>query len=172
MRSEGTGSVSEIQAIQGKTVTGADRDGNGAEEITACFSKDDLRLLFANVQGNASVFVTFEGDLILGGKFRAVLDVGVIGTGGGLLASVSPNPLNPEATLTFVTSAPGPVRVSLFDLAGRLVRVLSDAETPEGLQRVRIDGRGVGGERLASGVYFYKVETPQGAAVGRVAILR
>src|SRR5207247_8641884 len=48
----------------------------------------------------------------------------VVNTGGGLAVFLSPNPLNPVATLTFTTSKAGRVSVSIFDLQGRLVRTL------------------------------------------------
>jgi len=173
MKSAGTGTVGEIQAIQGKTIVGVDKDGNGIEELSACFAKADLRLLFANLQGNSSVPVTLEASLVQGGKIRASLDVAVLAGGGPLAASVAPNPLNPEATLSFSTSLPGRVRVALFDLNGRLVRALMDeASLPAGYHDLIFDGRAEGGEKLASGVYFYRIESAEGDAAGRFVIAK
>jgi hypothetical protein len=88
-------------------------------------------------------------------------------------ASVSPNPLNPAGVLTFRTSQPGPVTVKVFDLAGRLVRTLVEGHVlPAGTHRTAIDGRGAGGEILATGVYFCRVETRGGAATGRFTIMK
>ncbi len=173
MRSPGTGSVSEIPAMGNKTSVGGDRDGNGLDEISACFTKDDLRRLFADVNGNTTVTVTIEGALFGGGLFRALLDVAVKGSGGGLAATISPNPLNPEAVLTFVTPLPGAARVRVFDSSGRLVgTLLNEATLPAGYHDLRIDGRDGAGRRLASGVYFYRIETPRGSIGGRFAVLK
>ncbi|TMQ60106.1 MAG: PKD domain-containing protein [Candidatus Eisenbacteria bacterium] len=173
MKSSGTGSVDRIHALSGKTVIGSDRDGNGIEEITACFSKEDLRLLFGNLRGRTSVPVELEGGVLTGGRFRAALDVGIVAAGGALAASVSPNPLNPSATLSFVTPEAGPVRVSLFDISGRRVRTLLEvSDAYAGFHSVGIDGRDQGGRELRSGIYFYRIETRAAVTAGRLAVLR
>ena len=173
MKSPGTGSVSQIPAISGKTAVGSDRDGNGVEEIATCFSKTDLRLLFSDLHGTQPVTVTIEGALFTGGVFRASMDLLVTASGGGHSASISPNPLNPEAVLTFVTSSAGPVRVRLFDLRGRLVRsLLDDPFAPAGYHDVRVDGRDASGTRLASGLYFYRIESAEGRTVGKFSVLK
>jgi PKD repeat protein len=173
MRSPGTGSVDEISAIAGKTAVGGDHDGNGVEEITACFGKGDLRLLFANLHGNATATITIEGSLYTGGLFRAQMDVSVIAGGGPLAASLSPNPLNPDAVLTFVTERPGPVRVEVFDLNGRLVgRLMNESTLPAGYHDLRISARREDGGPLASGVYFYRIEAVEGRQTGRFTILK
>jgi hypothetical protein len=93
--------------------------------------------------------------------------------GGPLTTSVAPNPLNPVGVLSFRTASPGRVVVKMFDLRGRLVRTLLEAPLLEaGAHEVRIDGRGERGRPLASGVYFYRIETPDGATTGRIAILK
>jgi len=173
MKSAGTGSVDEISAQTGKTVIGADRDGNGIEEITACFSKTDLRLLFGNLRGTSSVPVTLEGGVVTGGRFRASIDVAVAAGGGGLAATVSPNPLNPSATLSFATERSGFLRASLFDVSGRLVRtLLSRPGAPPGYYSVTLDGRDERGVALPSGVYFYRVESAGETVSGAATILK
>jgi hypothetical protein len=173
MRSQGTGSVAEIHVGGTKTVVGSDLDGNGIDEITACFSKTDLRALFSGIHGKQTVTVTLQGSLFSGGVFLAQMDILVNGSGGNLAATVSPNPLNPDATLTFWTSGPGRVRVMLFDVSGRLVRnLMDDAYAPGGYHDVRIDGTGGDGGRLPSGVYLYRVEAAEGSTGGRLTILK
>ena len=121
---------------------GGDTDKNGVEEISACFLKTDLRLLFSDLRGTNSVTVAIEGSLFTGGRFRAMMDIQVSASGGGnLAASISPNPLNPDAILTFRTEREGPARVDLFDVGGRRVRsLLVEANLSVGYHDVRIDG--------------------------------
>ncbi len=161
MISEGTGSVGQISAVSGKTVVDADRNGDGIQEITACFAKEDLRLLFSGLpSGNNTVEVTLEGNLVGGGSFCTTLTHVVKGTGGGLSASVTPNPLNPSAALTFATTKAGRVKVQLFDVRGRLMRtLLDDGTAPAGYHDVEIDGRDANGMKLASGVYYILIES-------------
>jgi PKD domain-containing protein/VCBS repeat protein/flagellar hook capping protein FlgD len=174
MKSQGTGTVSEISAIADKSSVGGDRDGNGIAEFEACFAKTDLRQLFSSVHGSAAVTVTIEGSLLTGGSFQATMDVGVQASGGGNLATnLSPNPLNPSGVLTLRLERPGPLRVAVYDVSGRLVRVVCDEPAAAaGYHDFVIDGRGSHGETLSSGVYFYRVEAAEGVDRGRFTILK
>jgi hypothetical protein len=164
---------SEIPALGGKSITLSDANKNGRIDIEICFSKTDLRNLFAALpNGRNSVTVTVTGMLSSGAFVEGSLDIDVFGQGGALAASVSPNPLNPEATLTFVTQKTGAIRVNLYDAQGRFVRSLADRTAGAGYQDVRIDGRDANGNRLATGVYFYRVESPDGVFGGRFTILK
>jgi PKD repeat protein len=167
----GTG---QIFAQAGKVSIGGDKDANGIQEITACFSKNDLRTLFAGLpRGTNTVTVNFEGNLTTGGRFQATLTVDVVSSGGALAASLSPNPLNPEGTITFRTSRPGNVKVLIFDLHGRLVRSLEPGtDLGVGYHDVRLDGRSDQGEQLPSGVYFYRIEAAEGVDTGQFVIAR
>jgi hypothetical protein len=167
--------AAQIPVSDGKTVAGVDRDGNGAFEITACFGKPDLRTLFAALpNGKTTVTVMVQGNLVSGGSFQGTLDVDVQKSGGSAVeASVSPNPLNPQAIMTFSLAQPGTVRAALYDLSGRRVRTLwPESYTSAGYHDVTIDGRGDKGEKLPSGVYFYEIRTAEGSAQGRVTILK
>jgi PKD repeat protein len=172
--SEGTGSVSSIFADATKTQVGGDRDGNGVDEIAASFTKSDLRNLFSLVSGNQTLDVTIEANLNGGGKLQATLTVEVQGAPGGALeAMVSPNPLNPEATLFFATTKGGPVRAELYDVQGRMVRVLQDMTyLAAGAHEVRVDGRNGNGEKLASGSYFFRIVSDDGISNGQLTILK
>lgn len=173
MFSQGTGSVNQILVAGDKTVVGADRDRNGIQEITACFARSDLERLFSEVHGRRDVPITVEGRLQSGRIFRGTTTLDVIGDRAAIRASVSPNPLNPEATLRFVTELPGPLRVRVFDVNARLVReLLNEESAAAGEHAIRIDGRGQDGSTLSSGIYFYRVESRGAATSGRFAILR
>jgi hypothetical protein len=143
-------------------------------EITACFAKADLRPLFAGLpSGKSEVTVRVEGMTFAGAPFGGETTLEVSGGGSSLAPSISPNPLNPEATLTFRTERPGPISVRVFDAQGRLVRDLwSDRSAAPGTHDVRIDGRGSNGEPLASGIYWYRIDAPGGTATGQFAVLK
>ena len=174
MKSPGTGSVSEIPAIASKSSIGRDGDGNGVEEVEACFAKSDLRLLFSNLHGSTPTTITLEGSLLTGGFFRTTMDVAVqAGSGGKLAVSLSPNPLNPSGVLTLKLERSGPLRVSIYDVSGRLVRRLVDQSTAAaGYHDLSVDGRDDQGVKLASGVYFYRIESAEGIDGGRFTILK
>jgi len=69
----------------------------------------------------------------------------------GLLAW--PNPFNPRTTLALRLDAGGPVRLTIHDLRGRLVRTLVDGVRPAGPLTTTWDGRDAAGHRAAAGVY-------------------
>lgn len=92
---------------------------------------------------------------------------------GAILASVVPNPLNPEAVLRYRIPKDGPVTVSIYDLSGRLVRTLLNSEhRAAGSHEAVIDGRDAHGRTLASGVYFYRVQATDGSVGGRFTIMK
>jgi hypothetical protein len=174
MISPGTGSVDRIAVAGDKTTLGADKNHNGVDEITCAFAKSDVRALFDGLSGGRhTLAVTLEGTLTSGGRFRAVVELDVVASGNSLAATVTPNPLRSQGTITFVQARPGPVRVALYDLSGRRVRTLMDeANHPGGYHDVRIDGRRDDGSRLPSGVYFYRAETGEGTASGRFVVTK
>jgi len=172
-----TYNTTSIFAMSGKTAVDGDKDHNQVNELSACFTKTDLQTLFASLpNGNHTVTVTVSGDLDGGaGTFCGDVSVAVKKGGGGALAasSVSPNPLNPRATLTFTISKPGTVKVEMFDIQGRLVRtIMEETYMMAGTYDRAIDGRGQGGMKLASGVYYVRGVTPDGTFKNMVTILK
>jgi len=71
----------------------------------------------------------------------------------------APNPTRGSAEFAFSLEQDGHVVLSLYDVAGRLVRRVADAELPAGRHTARWDGRGRDGRPAASGVYFCVFET-------------
>jgi hypothetical protein len=77
------------------------------------------------------------------------------------LHQCAPNPFGPSAEIRYDVPAPGGhVEVKLFDVTGRLVRVLTDGHEAPGRKSLVWDGTDAGGERVASGVYYCIMETP------------
>ncbi|MGH7680821.1 MAG: putative Ig domain-containing protein, partial [Candidatus Eiseniibacteriota bacterium] len=151
-----------------------DKNRDGDREIQACFSKPDLRRLFATLpRGLNKVQVDIQGNLPNGVKFKDRVDHFVLVLGIDCLAiRVSPNPLNPETVLSFTTSKAGPVAIQIFDVQGRLVKSLYNGTMGAGLNQVRWDGSTKTGNRASSGVYFIRTKTVDGEAVERVTVLK
>jgi hypothetical protein len=170
--SPGTGTVSRLSP-SGKSALVGDRDGDLVPDLTLSFMKSGLRQLFSLVEGTVDVPVTLEGQLLGGRHFLAPFTVTVSSGNGGSPAGIAPNPLNPQAKLTFFTQKSGVVHVRLFDLNGRLVRDLLDERSlPAGAHAITVDGRDRNGRPLASGVYYYRIEAPDGIANGRFAVVK
>src|SRR5205814_7390530 len=85
----------------------------------------------------------------------------------------SPNPLNPQAPLTWTTSRAGSVGIEMFDIQGRLVRRLVDEPVmAAGAHEATIAGRNQRGESLPSGVYFIRGTLAEGAFKEIITILK
>ena len=83
-----------------------------------------------------------------------------------------PNPVNPSTMIHYQVAATAPVRVRLYDVAGRHVVNLVEGVVPAGTHRVGWDGRDGGGMEVGSGVYFVRLQTPDYSEVQRVTVLR
>ncbi|NIR52177.1 T9SS type A sorting domain-containing protein [candidate division KSB1 bacterium] len=70
-----------------------------------------------------------------------------------------PNPFNPTTTIRFtVANKAQPVKLVIYDMLGRVVRILTDDIMDVGEHSVRWDGKSQNGIRVASGTYIYKLE--------------
>jgi hypothetical protein len=170
-----SGSANSILADASKSALDGDKNSDGIQEVSACFRKADMRTLFTGLPaGSNTVTIDITGNLVGGGQFKATTQIIVKSNGTFLAASVSPNPLNPQAKLTFMTTKPGAVRVQMFDPQGRLVKTITDETSLQaGYHDFTIDGRSATGSKLASGVYFVKVWSQfDGAEVKSITILK
>ena len=71
-----------------------------------------------------------------------------------------PNPFNPETWIPYQLSKPTDVRLTIYDIKGRVVRALDLGHRRAGVYQSRSraaywDGRNAVGEKVVSGVYFY-----------------
>jgi len=174
--SHDTGSVEQIPVGTGKRQTVGDRNRNSIPDEAFCFAIEDLRRLFDRISGRHDVTPSIQGRLTSGEQFSAGIDLSVIATDEGddeTDAQVSPNPLNPQGTLTIRQSKRGPLRVQLFDTRGRLVRtLLATDSSPAGKIEVRVDGHDATGGSLASGVYLLRVSTSDRVTTVRFVVLK
>jgi len=83
-----------------------------------------------------------------------------------------PNPFNPTTLIRFELPARAHVRLLVFDVRGRLVRTLVDGELQPGGQEIAWNGRDGDGRNVASGVYFYRLETPYTLVSRKMVLLR
>ncbi len=84
-----------------------------------------------------------------------------------LLAQNGPNPFNPQTEIRYVTSSSGHVAITVFDVAGQRVRTLVDTNVSAGAHAVRWDGKSDEGKVTASGIYFYRIQYPDGTSQER-----
>ncbi len=85
----------------------------------------------------------------------------------------SPNPFGPAASIRFVLPEATPVTLRIFDVAGRSVRVLADAELRHaGPHLFRWDGTDASGREMGSGIYWCRLRAGRQAVTKRLVLLQ
>jgi serine protease len=82
------------------------------------------------------------------------------------------NPARGGSSVSLRLARPGEMSVQLYDVNGRLVRTLQRGRAPAGERTLRWDGKDDHGQSVGSGVYFFRVATPDGVEQRKVAVLR
>jgi predicted dienelactone hydrolase len=90
----------------------------------------------------------------------------------GLDLQAGPNPFNPGTTVAYSLPVGGSVCLQLFDLRGRLVRVLVAEVQAAGSHAAQWDGRDDDGREQPSGVYLARIEAGGQAMVRRLTLVR
>jgi subtilisin family serine protease len=90
---------------------------------------------------------------------------------GEVLARVWPNPASGPARLAFETRTAGEVRLTLYDPSGRRVGTGFQGLLGPGTHEVVLRPEGPTGRGLPSGVYLFRLRTPDGEKRGRVVFL-
>jgi hypothetical protein len=72
---------------------------------------------------------------------------------------------DPEKRKTGDQNSPVPVKLKIFEVTGRLVKVLVDSEQAAGSYEVRWDGIDKRGERAGNGIYFYRIQIGIGSSI-------
>ena len=99
--------------------------------------------------------------------YRQEVAAGELPTVPALALMAIPNPFNPMTTIRFDLQVAGQAQLSIYDLAGRLVRVLVEGERPAGSHEAVWDGRDQSGRAMASGSYLARL-----VAGGKVEAVR
>jgi hypothetical protein len=83
-----------------------------------------------------------------------------------------PNPFNPSTTICWQTPASSHVRVTVFNTAGQLVRVLVNGYCQAGEQSVVWDARDESGQTVPSGIYYYELEAKGFHQIKKLLLLK
>jgi predicted nucleotidyltransferase len=89
------------------------------------------------------------------------------------LHPASPNPFNPRTVIHYDLPTEVPVRVSIYDAAGRrVVTLVDDPAHAPGRHEAIWDGRSASGQSVASGVYFCRMESGDFREIRKMALIR
>ena len=105
------------------------------------------------------------------------LNVGDVQPQDTLLAQNFPNPFNPETWIPYQLNKATEVKIDIYNVSGHLVRSLDLGWQPTGSYMTPSsaaywDGKNAVGERVASGIYFYTLQTSDFTATRRMVILK
>jgi hypothetical protein len=84
----------------------------------------------------------------------------------------APNPFRPPTSLGYSLPAAGRARLAVYDLAGRLVKVLVDADQGAGRYSAIWDGTDERGAPVGRGIYFYRLQAGTQFGVRRMVMVR
>ena len=78
-----------------------------------------------------------------------------------------PNPFNPSTNISFNLPASSQVRLSVYNMLGQKVSELINGRMTSGSHTIKFDASG-----LASGIYLYRLETPQSTLTRRMLLIK
>ena len=84
----------------------------------------------------------------------------------------APNPVRRSSSIRWQLPVSGRARLAVFDVSGRVVRVLAEGLTDAGTYVTAWDGRDAEGRSVANGTYLYKLETQSGLKTAKAVLLR
>jgi hypothetical protein len=84
----------------------------------------------------------------------------------------SPNPFNPSTTVRYVVAEPGHVSIVVYSPDGRIVRTLVDEHRTAGTWTVGWDGKDDAGRDVATGIYFYRMQTGKTSLSRKMVLIK
>ena len=111
---------------------------------------------------------TNDDSLILVNQYTGVNDHTQLNTPNSYsLAQNYPNPFNPTTTIKYTLQFSGRVTLKVYDILGKEVATLVNEEKPAGSYSVVFDAG-----KLASGIYFYKLQAGNFVATRKMILLK
>jgi hypothetical protein len=83
-----------------------------------------------------------------------------------------PNPFNPSTTINYNLSAIGNVKIKIYDILGREVITLVNAQKPAGKYQAIWNGTDNFGNKVTSGIYFYTIRTGNFTASKKMVMMK
>jgi hypothetical protein len=169
----------------GQGVLGDTREYDGASwtqvPITGPSARTFVKMVYDPSRQRMVLFGGYNGTTTVNDTWELVTTTTGIGdgsdAGSGAVSAPGlrldpnvPNPFHPRTVISYQLQATGPVRISIFDVTGSLVRRLVEREETAGAHVASWDGRDDRNVAVASGAYFCRLEAG-GEVVARRMVL-
>ena len=89
-----------------------------------------------------------------------------------IIVSNDPNPFNPTTTISYQLPADSKVHISIFNIKGQKVKTLVNEILPAGEHSAIWNGRDSNGNRVGSGIYFYKLKAGDFQKVKKMILIK
>ena len=132
--------------------------------VDAASGGNFYKLCAVDIHGNLSPFALLSPQSASG--VDAALPAAAV------LSQNAPNPFNPRTTIRFELPVAAHVRLSVFDVAGRLIRTLADGSLAAGSHETVWDGCDATGRAMGSGSYLARLESGGTVQTLRMALVR
>jgi PKD repeat protein len=161
------GFVTECAADTRFFVAG-DMDADGVPDMDTRFTNKCLANLFNNIPDNSVATIVITGEFSTAGgpvplHAERAVTIRAKHRNTPILVVASPNPFNPETSISYTVRNDGPVTLKIYSIDGRLVRTLKQGEaTVPGTHEVTWNGTDNNGRHVSSGIYFVKTSQRSG----------
>ena len=83
-----------------------------------------------------------------------------------------PNPFNPTTTLNYELSTDSKVKINIYDMNGRLVRLLTSSRQKAGRHSVIWNSKNELDQQVSAGMYIYSIETENDIKTSKMIFLK
>jgi hypothetical protein len=83
-----------------------------------------------------------------------------------------PNPFNPETSIRYQLSEKTHVSLKIFNVKGQLVKTLVNNTQDAGYKKISWNGKDNDNKAVASGIYFYTLETPNSSTSKKMMLMK
>ena len=83
-----------------------------------------------------------------------------------------PNPFNPQTSIRYALPQDAQVKLVIYNILGEKVKILVDEHQSAGYQVIWWEGKDERGDKVASGVYFYRLEADNFSEVKKMLLVK
>ncbi len=153
-----------------------DFDNDGYFKLVSGFSTGILVVNLRKPVSNLTPWVMYRGSLNRQGSFAAtgfVSNSDLVQTPNTLkLQQNYPNPFNPETTISFNLDKASSTSLRIYNTKGQHVKTLVSSDLPAGKHQALWQGMDEKGNRVGSGIYFYRLEADGRVQTRKMLLLK